>query len=204
MNPAQQNKKPSNSDLQDMRRRMNQGPRIQQAQTTADDGVARASAAQQRADEAHFRGTNAALDSAHTRAESAQSRADAAHSRTTNAAIDTAHTAATNANANANARLDRTDGGIVSGQLNSKKFLENFTLTNTSIPAGATVSWTFGSTVNHVTMAHVADGTNGWIMLPTVGSSPVFIVVNNDVKFAIKNTRTTTETVHARIWQEAY
>ena len=63
---------------------MNQRPAIHRAQVTADDGVARGSSAQQRADEAHSRFTNTALDAAHV-------RADNAHSRATNPAIDAAH-----------------------------------------------------------------------------------------------------------------
>lgn len=78
------NSAPSQSRVQNTRRRMNQRPAIHRAQVTADDGVTRGSAAQQRADEAHSRFTNTALDAAHV-------RADAAHSRTTNNAVNQAH-----------------------------------------------------------------------------------------------------------------
>lgn len=75
------------TEVQDLRRRMNHHPEISDARAAGDDGIARAGTAQQRADEAHSRFTNAALDAAHT-------RADDAFSRTTNQAIDNAHTAA--------------------------------------------------------------------------------------------------------------
>ncbi len=81
------NQKPSNSRIQDSRRRMNQRPAIKRAQVTAEDGVGRGRTAQQRADEAHSRFTNAALDSAHT-------RADNAHFRESNGSLDNAHTKA--------------------------------------------------------------------------------------------------------------
>ena len=97
----QKGRRNTQSQVQDLRRRMNQRPAIHEAKATADDGVSRGSAAQQRADEAHSRFTNTALDAAHL-------RADAAHGRATNPAIDAAH-----ARAEAAYRQDGSDAALI-------------------------------------------------------------------------------------------
>ncbi len=115
------------------------------------------------------------------------------------------------ANANANGRLSRTDGGTVAGPVTvqanmvADQFLENHTLLNTSVAAGSGVVWSgLGGTVKHITMAHVQDGTDGWIMLPTVGSAPIYIYINDGSRFGIQNSQSVSRTVHARLWREAY
>lgn len=186
---------PSQPEIQDIRRRMNQQPGISDSQATADDGVSRGTAAGQRADEAHNRQTNAALDAAHITAEQA-------HSRASNIALNNAHVKAENAHLNADARLSRTDGGVVSGIIRADAFRAAIICLLGGIPAGGTATYTVGSKSKHLPIAYVLDGTNGYIPLPTVGSSPIFVFTNTDTQFTIKNTRTTIEQCRARLWED--
>ncbi len=207
---------PSQASIQDARRRMNQQPAIHDAQATADSAVAGAASAKQRADEAHSRFTKTALDAAHLTAEQAHARSsnpaiNAAHTkaeeaffRATNPSLDSAHVKAENANTNAESRLSRPDGGIVGGVTRFNRFQEQYTLVNATVSANSTITYAVGSLHKHITMAQIYDGdTNGWIMLPTVGESPVFIKRNTATQFTMQNDRTTAETVRARLWEDA-
>ena len=188
-------RRPSQAEVQRTRERLNHQPAIHDSQATADDAVSRSGAAQQRADEAHSRFTNAALDAAHTRAENA-------HFRATNGSLDSAHTKAENADLNAEGRLSRAGGGIVDGVMRADAFRAPILCLAGVAPAGGTITYAVGSKTKHIPMAQIFDGTEGWIPLPTVGSGTVFVLTNNDTTFTIKNTRTVGETVRGRLWED--